>query len=168
MALSSKKLIIGIFALIAGTLCVIKLALGADRMMSTHNENNSKNNNNNAATPAKSKADSKKDSLYKYQQSYLQYDSSSTTYTIAVISDKDKDSKVTKDGKSKWESNLMTGTLKRDPVTHKYSVSFSNKVNKCIPTLSSFCCIHLFIDHNIQVQAERSGESNGTFRAAFL
>lgn len=139
MAVSSKKLVIGILALIAGTLFVIKLALGADKLMSTNNDNNNSNNNkgNNPSSSSKSKAGNKKGGLYEYQQSYLQYDSSSTTYTFAVISDKDKDSKVTgEDGKTKWESNLMTGTLKRDPTTHKYTVSFSNKVNSTAYTLT--------------------------------
>lgn len=139
MAVSSKKLVIGILALIAGTLFVIKLALGADKLMSTNNDNNNSNNNkgNNPSSSSKTKAGNKKGGLYEYQQSYLQYDSSSTTYTFAVISDKDKDSKVTgEDGKTKWESNLMTGTLKRDPTTHKYTVSFSNKVNSTTHTLT--------------------------------
>lgn len=126
MALLSRKLIIIPFALIAGTLLVIKLALGADKLMSTNNEGS---NSNTANTKTNSNNNNKKSGLYEYQQSYLQYDSSSTTYSIAVISDKDKDSKVTtSEGKTKWESNLMTGVLKRDPSTRKYSVTFSNKV----------------------------------------
>ena len=127
MALLSKKLIIILFGFIAGTLCVIKLALSANSAMGSKNENKSSlsstnNNNNNNGK--------KKGGIYNFQQSYLQYNKSSTVYKIAVISDKDKDSKVvSNESKAKWTSDLMIGTLRRDPSTHKYSVSFQEKVN---------------------------------------
>jgi len=47
---------------------------------------------------------------YFYQQAYLQYTNESTTYTIVVVADKDKNSK----NGNAWESQLLTGTLVRN------------------------------------------------------
>ena len=64
--------------------------------------------------------------LYELQQSYLKYSKDSTEYRIAAISDKDKASKVKKkdDSKLSWESDLMLGTLRRNPYSGRYSVEF--------------------------------------------
>lgn len=61
---------------------------------------------------------------YVYQQTYHSYTSQSNQYNIAVISDKDKDSK---NGNS-WESILKNGVLTRDSRTGDYSINWENDV----------------------------------------
>jgi len=60
---------------------------------------------------------------YFYQQMYLKYTNTSTTYNFAVIADKDK---ASKNGNA-WESNLLNGVLTRDE-SGKYFVSWKDTV----------------------------------------
>jgi soluble calcium-activated nucleotidase 1 len=62
-------------------------------------------------------------SRYFYQQSYAQYSNESTSYTINVVADRDKDSK-SEDG---WESTLLTGVLTRDVRGH-YSAAWGSSI----------------------------------------
>jgi hypothetical protein len=63
---------------------------------------------------------------YLLQKTYLKYDSSSTEYKIAVVSDMDKKSKIDKE--NTWRSVLKEGLLRRDPTTRKYSVTWTKEV----------------------------------------
>jgi len=54
------------------------------------------------------------------QEHYLKYSSTSTSYKIAIIAD--KDTRSHNPSKNHWESVIRYGTLSRDPKTSKYSV----------------------------------------------
>ena len=91
---------------------------------SSHEADNETADENKKSTKAREKKTTT-GKLYELQQSYLKYSKDSTEYRIAAISDKDKASKVKKDdGKLSWESDLMLGTLRRNPYSGRYSVEF--------------------------------------------
>lgn len=103
---------------------IVYLKSGFESTGSTNNNNNNKGTNQ----PSKKAPKEATGKLYELQQSYLKYTQDSTEYRIAAISDKDKASKVKKDnGKLSWESDLMLGTLRRNPYTGRYSVEFEEK-----------------------------------------
>lgn len=60
---------------------------------------------------------------YLYQQNYMKYSSSNTSYNISVVADRDKASKSTTN-QGVWESVLLNGVLTRDEYTGQYSVSW--------------------------------------------
>jgi len=62
---------------------------------------------------------------FEFQKNYLKYSQYSLTYEIAVISDKDKNSK---NPKGYWESILKKGILTRDSLNGRYSISWKNEV----------------------------------------
>jgi len=63
--------------------------------------------------------------LYSRQVSYRQYNTQSTSYKIAIISDMDTASKV--GDKLQWKGIMKQGTLERS-ATGKYSIKFAEDV----------------------------------------
>ena len=62
---------------------------------------------------------------YPFQEFYQKYSRDSTTYSIAIVADMDKASKVD----NKWRSSLIYGTLERNPTTGMYSVQWHHEVD---------------------------------------
>jgi hypothetical protein len=94
---------------------------------------------------------------YLLQKTYLKYDSSSTEYTIAIVSDMDKKSKI--DQENTWRAIMKEGRLTRDPLTKKYSVTWLKEVffEFSLPPLYSlfslcFCFNSFLLIHSIQDQ----------------
>lgn len=59
------------------------------------------------------------------QEHYLKYTSSSSSYKIAIISD--KDTRSHNPSKNHWESIIRYGTLHRDPQSRKYAITWDEE-----------------------------------------
>jgi len=97
---------------------------------------------------------------YPYQQTYHKYDSESTEYQIAIISDQDKESKSEENGKSIWVSTMKYGKLIR-AADGTYSVEWTsdmilkNKLNEAGRgmELSDLC----YFNHSLYSFDDRTG-----------